>query len=123
MNLIEIILEICRKARYFMHFVFTRDFSALEKEIFGVSMVDIIALVIAGFALKEFILFFFTLTTKFFSHIAKNIMSHFSISILLTVRMILLRAKATVIYLIEREQIQAFIRKFSHQLPNFRLNI
>lgn len=114
MSLIEIIIEINERARFFIEFVFERDFSVLNKKMLGVSMVDLIALFIAAFTLKEIIMFFFKLSTKIFSAIARMAFNHLGIQVLLVSRYVLLRAKATVLYLWELEQVQQMVERISH---------
>lgn len=124
MNLIELIESISSKVRGFLAFVFTRDYSILEKEIFGLSALDLIALFVAAFTLKEIVVFLLTVVTRLLAGIGKMILHHVGVNLMVVFHHYLLRAKATALYLWERPLVrrtkQWCLDQFHHQIAQLK---
>lgn len=116
MNLLELLYHLSETANTILYYIFTRDYSILSKKIFGVSLVDFAALIIAMYTTFEVIKFFLKLTSKLVGAILRTTFSHIAITVLLYLRLVLLRAKATVIYLWELDVVQDMVQSITQRL-------
>lgn len=99
MSLIELIIKINQKVHHYIEIILELDLSALEREFFGYSVLDLCALYLALVGIKHLIIFMLNITTKLFTAVAKMGFHYLSLQLMLYGRIILLRAVAVLKYI------------------------
>jgi len=81
MSLIKVLLQILRSARKFILYIFEYDYSLLEREILGISLIEVCGLLLCFYLAKEVTSFLGSIMSRMFGGIYKQGIGYISFGI------------------------------------------
>ena len=104
MSLGDALMKIKSKAVAFAYAIWNQDFSHLEYQFLGVSMIDILGFILSLYIIFQIIKFIINAIGELLSTIVKNIFTYIATLVMLRLQKVFLRAKHTAHYLWNHEK-------------------
>jgi|GEM_PF-5797896 len=118
MNLLEFLLEVLHSAINFFEYIYDHNYSFLKKELLGVSLTDVLGLLVCFYIIKELFLMIVSTCRSVFDRFAGNIYSYLFNYFMIGINNVLVRCYYTLQFFWELEKVRerriALLTKIKH---------